>query len=511
MHHPWLRLKGLGEGLRHEAEDAEVRQFRWLRTCLERNAGTVIGRQYGFNRIRSIDEYRQTMPLSGYEDYASWIDRMECGEADVLFSGRAVAFERTGGSTGGSKLIPYSAGSLTDFRRAILPWLAGLVSAYGLESGCAYWAISPALRAPECTRGGSAVGLPDGAYLGDGALVLFAQLSAVPSSVGEMRNFDEWQLVTLYWLVSRSDLAVISVWSPTFFLMLLDALTRRSDELLTVYRRGAVISGIELPTDARAGARLDQYLAVGDSRRLWPGLRLVSAWADGSSRQYFDELRARLPHVRFQPKGLLSTEGVVTVPGRDDRPVLATDSGFFEFVDHDGREWLAHELVAGQRYEVIMTTSGGLYRYRTGDVVVCDGESDRLPVLRFAGRRGLTSDLVGEKLTEDFVASCLPEVSGFRMLVPVDGEARGYALIVDDRLLLNGVQLAQETERRLSRNPQYAYARHLGQLRAVTVFPAKQPLTAYILRMTGKGMLVGTVKVSALRPEPDWLSTFSRS
>jgi hypothetical protein len=509
MSHPWLRLKARGRTIRPETGNAGDRQWRWLRNCLARNAETAFGRQHGFATIRSIDDFRRAVPLSVYESYVPWIGRIAEGEADVLFSGCAVAFEETGGSTGGCKRIPYSTESLADFQRAILPWLADLIATCDLQHGGAYWAISPALRKPETTPGGVPIGLPDGAYLGEQAMHLVAELSTVPPWVGRLNCFEAWQLATLHALVRRSDLAMVSVWSPTFLLLLLDGLEQRGNELLQALRDGAVRSGHALHADAAAHTRLQHYLAAHDTRTLWPDLKLVSAWADGASRPYFNELEQRLPQARFQPKGLLATEGIVTVPDRQGGNRLAADSGFFEFLDDADVPRLAPELAAGKSYEVVMTTAGGLYRYRTGDRVRCRDIASGLPDLEFLSRRGLASDLVGEKLDEEFVSGCLPDIYGFRMLVPMAGNARGYALVIDNKQSLDLARLARETEQRLSRNPQYDHARRLGQLRAVEVVPVQRPLAAYQRRMVERGMLVGNVKVSALRPEPDWLTTFA--
>src|SRR5256885_4455116 len=88
---------------------------------------------------------------------------------------------------------------------------------------------------------------------------------------------------------------------------------------------------------------------------LWPRLKLVSCWASGASKPFADEVAARLPHAHLQPKGLVSTETVVTVPDADDRPVL-TEHGFFEF-EREGRLYLADELLEGDVYEVVATTA----------------------------------------------------------------------------------------------------------------------------------------------------------
>lgn len=503
----WQHLSELGEELRCHG-DVMARQWAWLRACLERNRDTDFGRQYGFDQIRSTEEYRDRVPLVTYETLAPWIDRVASGEGNVLFEGVPIAFERTGGSTGGNKLIPYSEASLLDFRTAILPWLADARKEYGLGSGCAYWAISPATRLPEKTCGGIPVGLPDGAYLGDEALPAFAELSAVSPWVGHLSSVYDWQLVTLYWLIRRDDLELISVWSPTFFLALLDAFEQHVDELKTLLRQGGEIRGQALPSDAPALLRLNEYTSNKDARSLWPDLRLVSCWADGSSKPFFNELRKRIPYAVFQGKGLLATEGVVTVPNHGGLPMLAADSGFFEFLSPDGRTRLANELLSGERYEVIMTSSGGLYRYRTGDCVACEGYSNTLPVLRFVGRNGLVSDMVGEKLTDEFVSDCLEGIVGFRMLLPTMRGRPRYILVVDECSEIQLESVAASVEAYLSRNPQYAYARRMGQLDELSIVPVSRPWESFQRRAVERGARIGDVKAPSLIPEADWLETF---
>jgi hypothetical protein len=475
---------------------------------LERNRATDYGRRHRFGLIRSVDEFRDCVPLNSYNDVEPWIERAANGEADVLFKGCPIAFERTGGNTGGSKLIPYSEASLKDFREAILPWLADTVAMHDLDSGCAYWAISPATRRLEKTPGGIQIGLSDGAYLGDEVLTAFLELSAVPQWVGSILDVRDWQLATLYWLLRRSDLELISVWSPTFFLALLDALEERLGEIETLLRLGGSISGQYLLPDSSALSRLLAYGMNRNVSSLWPKLKLASCWADASSKPFFDELRGRLPYAQFQGKGLLATEGVVTVPNREGSLVLAADSGFFEFIDGNGHPRLPTELIKEQNYEVVMTTAGGLYRYRNEDCVVCEGFSEGLPILRFIGRCGLLSDIVGEKLSEDFVASCLEDISGFRMLVPLTGSKPSYALVVEKRKGIDPESLRLRVEERLAKNPQYTYARRLGQLHPLSVHIATRPLENYIKRALKHGARLGDVKVPALRVELDWLQTF---
>ena len=64
---------------------------------------------------------------------------------------------------------------------------------------------------------------------------------------------------------------------------------------------------------------------------------------------------------------------------------------------------LAHQLIAGRDYQVIVTTGGGLYRYPLGDRIRVTGFVHGAPCFRFVGREGLVSDFFGEKLDAAFV------------------------------------------------------------------------------------------------------------
>lgn len=483
--------------------DLTCRQAAWLRNCIDANRQSVYGRHYRFGRFRNVADYRANTPLVTYDDLEPWILRMAHGEYDVLFAGQPVAFELTGGSTGGRKLVPYSPSSLTDFARAIAPWMSATMQRYAVLDGVAYWSISPAARALQTTPGGLPVGLPDTAYLDAASQQALVRTSAVPFWIGGIIDIEVWLLATLYALVCQPELRLISVWSPTFLALLLDSLESCQDALREVLRHGEVIDGHRLEANRAARVRYDSYLESRDMRRLWPRLGVVSCWTDASSRPYYRQLRSRIPQVHFEPKGLLLTEGVVTVPVPDGRRLLAADSAFFEFIADNGDVLLAGELDAGACYEVVMTTAGGLYRYRCGDRVRCVGVSAQGPDLRFIGRASVTSDLVGEKLTEAFVEQCLQGIAGFRMLVPDTGPP-GYVLVIDASSDVNRSRLAADVERALCRNPQYEYARRLGQLVPLRIHEAVTPMQCYLMHMAANGRRLGDVKVPALGVEPRW-------
>ncbi len=437
---------------------ARQRSSDWLHGMLARNRDCGYLRAFG--APNSLDEFRNCVPLCRYEDLAPSIARLQAGAADVLFAGRPVAYERTGGSSSGPKLIPYSREGLLDFQNNVAPWLAGMLARYDIR-GRVYFSISPATRAPELA-GDIPIGLPDEAYLGTHLGRVLLEQSAVPPEVGLMTDVAAWRSATLQHLAAARDLELISVWSPTFLLRLLDDLS--------------------------------------DPARLWPRLKVVSCWASGPARKFADELQRRIPHAVVQPKGLLSTEAVITVPDAASRPELV-ENGFCEFAA-DGELFLEDQLCEGGAYEVVATTASGLYRYRTGDFVRYEGSNAcHRPILEFIGRHSLTCDIAGEKLTEGFVSNCLQSIAGHAFLVPCF-ERPGYALVCADEAQAARVE---DVERHLAANPQYAYARHMGQLAPLSAVLQPRARTIVEQYLLGRGVRLGDVKPLALRSEAFWL------
>lgn len=483
-----------------------VAQVAWLLECLQENKNTQFGQTHKFSSIRNIKEYQQQVPLSHYAEYELWITEMTQGCEDVLYSGPTIAFEETSGSTDSNKMIPYSERSLFDFQSAIVPWLESVVSEYSLNHGAVYWPLSPATRRQEYTDAGIPIGMPDADYFGEEIAAFFKLIPAVPEWVAGIDNAEQWQLYTLYWLIRREDLAFISVWSPTFFIMLIEAISLHAKKLLNLFSQGCWYEENRLEPDRAAKNRLEKYIKHADTKLLWPHLKLVSCWSDGPSKRFNAQLSQLLPHASFQAKGLVSTECVVTVPNKNSQPLLAYNSGFYEFINSDN-VYIANELVKDTDYEVVVTTSGGLYRYRTGDIVMCDGYSNSLPILRFQGRKGIQSDLVGEKLSEDFVSFCLSTVTGFNMLAPCKSDKPHYLLLVDANNYSEMSKIADNVESQLKNNVQYRYARKIGQLNPLKLRVIEKPLEKYINYMMNKGMRMGDIKIPYLMTDHSWLAS----
>jgi len=440
------------------ARDPEAAQLALLRCILTQNGETEFGRAHGFSRLATVADYRAAVPIAGYEDFQPFIERIAAGEPAVLIDDPVVAFEETGGTASGGKLVPYTAANLAGFRAAILPWLADLARRRpDVSAGCAYVSISPVTREPRRTVGGIPVGLAsDAAFLGADLAHAFVSILAVPPDVAAIRDVGEWRIATLAHLVERDDLSFVSVWSPTFFLELIAALPAAAD---------LVAPRLSPPAAARLAKAMRHQRF--DATVLWPRLDTISCWADGSSTIFARRLAALCPQAAIEPKGLFATEAAITLPWRGRTGAIpALTSTFLEFIDDGGSPRLAHEVRAGASYRVVITTPGGLYRYDMSDQVRCVGHDGLVPRLTFEGRAALVSDLVGEKLTEAFVAGIVAGLPIAVALVPAAGPKPHYEVWLDD---IDGrpEEIAASIDAALRANPQYAYARDVGQLGAV--------------------------------------------
>lgn len=485
-------VAGQRDTLVESLKKPEEQQLQLLRQIIDRNRDCEFGKRYNFHSIRTIEDYQRRVPLHDYNDFRADIDRMMAGEKKVLVADDVQLFETTGGSTGGSKFLPFTDAALKAIRRAVLPWLDDLVmSRPGICDGQAYWAISPATRQQSRTTGGVPIGITnDAAYFGTDLAQSIDHTLAVPASVASIQSFREWQLETLCHLLGCRELSFVSVWSPTFFLQLLDAIPDNAELIAKkiVPNRAAELRGIlsEKPIQWQ---------------HLWPMLNTISCWSSASSRRYADEIAERFPGTSIQGKGLLATEGVVTVPLADAcEAVLTIDSAFYEFEAESGEIFVPWELETGQTYNVLLTTEAGLYRYRLGDRVLVAGWYEASPCLEFIGRDGGGSDLCGEKLTEEFVELALSDIPGVGFLVPLAKPRPAYLLMLDEAIVNadQGQTAARIADDKLMDNPQYRYARELGQLPPVEPYRIANPLGLYNRICIQSGQRLGDIKPAAL-------------
>lgn len=477
---------------------------------LQETAPSHRGQELGLSRVTSLEEFRASVPVVRPADLRPYFRRIAAGETQVLSRSPVSFVETSGGTSGAPKTIPFTQPMLEEIGAALRPWVAGMHARHrGLAGGPHYWSISPAARGPRATESGVPLGNPDDTqYFGRVAGGLLRRSLAVPPAVAGIEGMDAWREATVRHLVSNERMAFVSVWSPSFFVLLIEAAGAALPQ---------VLAGLPTAHAERIRRRLTEGLPL--ARALWPRLRLVSCWTDGSATTFgrLDELRALLPGVTIEGKGLLATEGVVSIPWGGPAPVLAVASHFLEFRDLDGDRdtlLLAHELVAGRRYGVVLSTSAGLLRYDLGDLVQCVGRQEATPMIRFLGREGNISDVAGEKLDGahvEAVVHAAEQATGlrplFRLVAPRAATPRSpaaYRLYVEGLDAGQAARLADRVEADLRKDFPYRHCRDLGQLGPIEGIVAPGARNRFEAARHGQGTRLGSLKPVAFDRRPDW-------
>ncbi len=510
----WLRY-------RQSASKIKETQSRLLEHYLQQNARTEFGKAHDFKRIGNRKEYAERVPIRTYDDFHPWIERIASGSTGVLTSERVDLLEPSSGSSGAEKWVPYTRTLQAEFRKAVAVWITqNFMNDPGLMGGRAYWSLTPQSVRENESNTKVPVGFDeDSAYLGSIAQRLIDMTLVTRPALRHISDMDMFWHASLLLLLKCRDLRLISIWHPTYIMLLLRHLRSGWQDLLTDLKSGFTLRSPQLDIGADPERAKELELLRPDKPSLiWPALRLISCWGDAHAAGSIDEVGSLFPGVRIQPKGLVATEAFATLPLDEFRP-LAIRSHFFEFLEDDGKCHPAWDLDRGVVYSLIVTTGGGLYRYKLQDRVEVTDYYREVPSLQFLGKEDNISDFYGEKLAETFVASVLSAIFVRHSLAPQfamlamdeSGTSPGYTLYIQCKDEIP-VQMGADLESELRRNPHYDLCTRLGQLRPVRVAPiATKAYEVYSQRLTDGGMRLGDIKPTALSRFADWSGHFAES
>ena len=503
-----------------DAALADVRgaQEERLAEVLRLVEGTEQARRLGLQPGLSPQAFRERVPACRYSDVAAAIERQRQGMPGQLTRARCPRYQPTSGSSDRLKWIPYPAAFLAQLDAAISPWGRDLYRRFpGIAQGRHYWSLS---WMPTNLRAATATNVNDDRALLSWSKRAFTAMTApVPAWVTSTASSDESLFATLCFLAAAADLSVLSVWSPTFALNLCEQLGVQREaviEALDQERRSSRWSSRhpQLPGAPPRSLRGAQILRSWNGkmdpaffRELWPSLGLVSAWDTSTSARWAGALRRLLPHAQFQGKGLWATEGVVTIPYRDQYP-LAVRSHFIEFVDlDDNKPRFPWELRVGQAVRPLLTTGAGLLRYALNDRLVVRGFLGTTPCFEFLGRLD-DVDMVGEKMSPETARAALDAIAGgddvcrpLTLLAVTqlrDADKPSYVALCEGPRGPADQRRDARLDDALRGAFHYNLARDLGQLGPARVLTVADARGLYQALGEARGMVAGNIKVEAL-------------
>jgi len=389
------------------AEPGRV-QAETLARLVAQLAGGRFGREHGLDGLSAgpglVDEFRRRVPLRGFEALRDYI---EPSPADLAGT-TPLCLLRTSASTGRPKLIPYTASFRDSIKRAHDVFTAAVLRDFPtLPLGS-----SPTPRAlglyQLSTAEEAALGLPVDSYVSrlyDVALAEDPFFFALPRALCRIPAAAE-RLFAMALVAARWDLHALRATNPTTLLLFARVLADETERLCRALTDGMDgPSGLRVEADPALARRLSSLQRPLLARDLWPSLQLLVTWRGGTCHLFEPHLRAAFGDVRIRAPIFAASEGVVAIPlaDADLGGAPALESSFFEFLPEpfDGEDSvLVHELEEGRRYELVLTSPTGMTRYRIGDLVQVTGRIGATPTFHFLARKGRTSSLTGEKLTE---------------------------------------------------------------------------------------------------------------
>ena len=202
------------------------------------------------------------------------------------------------------------------------------------------------------------------------------------------------------------------------------------------------------PRRARELERLANAHGALLPKHAWPNLSVLAVWTGGSVGVFLPQLPELYGNVAVRDHGLSASEGRMTIPLANGTSAGLLDfyHHYFEFipVEEHGTPsptvLEAHELERDRDYYILLTTSGGLYRYDIHDVVRCVGFRGEAPLLEFLNKGKNFSNLTGEKLSEYQVVRAVEKSFAeldlpidFFAVAPVMEEQPRYVLLVEPK------------------------------------------------------------------------------
>jgi hypothetical protein len=346
--------------------DPLISQKKLLLRLVKGSAQTAFGKVHDFSSIRTSRDFLVRVSPKSYDDFRPSIEAIIAGEEDVLFPGRPVCFGMTSGTGGTPKLIPLNHAILRSTRSAAFD--AALLG--GSVHGSLSWKLGKTLYI------GPRKGRPLNQWRVYAEGTAFAYLQPfrsrfVPAYQDLPEQEDSPNFNWFADLARRYRITVIAG-NPI-------------EIVAFVLATGIVLPDVQIVFNCGYWAMDHAHI----SESAFPNATVVDVYS--------------------------SNEGTYGLPQSTGVFLLNYRRVFFTFLPLDKEDQIAElESVAlNQKYRLCVTTPGGLWNYRTGDVV--SFISLRPPVIRFHGRDGRSLPLGGDWLTEDEVVTAVRK-SGIRSL-----------------------------------------------------------------------------------------------
>lgn len=370
----WLMVKRLHQIELFMKYPNEV-QGEWFQKLIASGRETEFGETFGFNDIQNYSDFIRNVPVQTYDSLKPWIERTRNGEQHLLWPTEVKWFAKSSGTTNDkSKLIPVTDESLQDCH-----FHAGkdMITLY-----CSNFPEHQLFTGKNLALGGSHRTDEHDfheTYQGDVSAIV-------------IQNLPMW---ADYFRAPNVDIALMSEWNE------------KLHSIAESTRNENVVSLAGVPSWMIVVLR--KVLELSGKKTIaevWPNLEIY--FHGGVSLSPY---RPQLKELLGKPINYLelynASEGFFGMQdqkGSGDLLLMLDYGIFYEFVPQS--EWSSenpktlqlHEVKPGEPYAILITTTGGLWRYSLGDTIEFTSQTPYR--FRITGRTKSFINVFGEELME---------------------------------------------------------------------------------------------------------------
>ncbi len=385
-------------------------QGETLDRIIENNEGTRWGREHKFSKINN--KTWDSMPIVTYEQVEPYINRIRKGDFHALTYQLPEAFALTSGTSSAPKLIPLTELSIENQKKASDVW-----------NLCWHRAYNTLLDKLLILSGGSRHKdteiLPIKSYtdIVKEKQPFYVQKRMIfPKEAESVSDFEHRLLISAQQAFIAQPTAIVTV-NPMTILRLLNLTDENRAEI-----RKATVKGRYIGTDIniRMINNKEQILSDMLSENPLDSVKVIGTWLGGTQYLFVEELKKRGLNIPIRDLGFIATEGRFTIPLQDNSPsgVLNPFGNFYEFMTTDKKTIIPIQgLEQGKKYNIIITSENGLYRYDMQDIIEFKGFYNQAPIINFKRKDSCFSSLIGEKLHENHVVELLKKIKAEGFLI----------------------------------------------------------------------------------------------
>ena len=518
-----------------------VDQVKTLKKILRRNKNCELGKKYDFKNIKSIDEYREKLPLTTYADYEPYVDRIiNNKEKNVMFSGPNIRYCSSSGSVGKPKILPKGFRDL---------WNMQCIGfSCSVATAARYLKKEKGIRMP--SQMGPLVVVLTGHRLADGKQCngagqvpltylkpLMRTFSTSPMSLldPEHEELLDTSYLQLRFALENRKVSYLGSIVVTLLTTMFDYLEENWEMLCDDIEKGIINPNIKCtpelrkeyskrfkPNPKRAAelrAEFEKGFDTPIAPRIWPKLTWGYGMMSSNLKVYIDKLRRSIgDDIPLHNMGFAAAEGFFSMPTElnCDDGVLLPFTLFYEFLpvidEEDGevdtsKTLLIDELEIGKKYELVVSNFSGLYRYRMEDIVQVTRMHNNTPMIEFLYRKNLGMNLANEKTTTQMVDAVVKNLAK-----EMGNDFKGYSLYPDHStnpprycLLAEAVNPVTEEERQKyidvmdegfkETNEKYYKYRRWGMInRPEVLFLKEKTYWDYREMLRAKGVVLNQIK-----------------